>query len=225
VAQGQQPARPERHPGALAESGPGPEPGSESRRARKKARTRREIYQAAMRLFAESGFDGVTVEAICAAADVARATFFHHFPSKAALLLEFNRRLAAELDAKLGSASDDAAGDFLALCALLAERWLEQADVLGPMLRELLVQPDGVRRQAGEKDLADLIARLVRRGQAQGVFRTHLAPELAAVVFLSASTSLAAGALRSEPPLSAEAIRDQFAELMLHGLLASGGGD
>ena len=62
--------------------------------ARKKARTRTELFRAGMELFEAHGFDAVTVEQICQAADVARGTFFLHFPTKSALLLEWNRQLA-----------------------------------------------------------------------------------------------------------------------------------
>ena len=52
-----------------------------------------------MELFAVRGFEAVTIEAICEAADVARATFFLHFPTKASLLHEWNCQVAAEFSA------------------------------------------------------------------------------------------------------------------------------
>ena len=82
----------------MATSEPLPSP---TRRDRKKERTRREIYEAAMRLFARSGFGAVTIAEICEAADVGRGTFFLHFPSKAALLYEFNQRVAEDFRASL----------------------------------------------------------------------------------------------------------------------------
>jgi AcrR family transcriptional regulator len=52
------------------------------RRARRKARTRVEIRTAAQQLFAERGFDAVTIADVAAAADVAVQTVFNHFASK-----------------------------------------------------------------------------------------------------------------------------------------------
>jgi len=52
------------------------------RRARKRLETRRNISYAATGLFAEKGFDNVTIDEIASAADVGRMTVFNHFPRK-----------------------------------------------------------------------------------------------------------------------------------------------
>ncbi|MFW3172558.1 TetR/AcrR family transcriptional regulator [Geodermatophilus sp. CPCC 206100] len=52
------------------------------RRARKKAQTRALIRQTAQELFAERGFEAVTIADIAEAADVAVQTVFNHFPTK-----------------------------------------------------------------------------------------------------------------------------------------------
>lgn len=54
----------------------------EGLRERKKQRTRLALIEAGIRLFDEHGFEATTVADICAAADVAPATFYKHFPTK-----------------------------------------------------------------------------------------------------------------------------------------------
>ncbi|MFI2641884.1 TetR/AcrR family transcriptional regulator [Streptomyces sp. NPDC018610] len=56
-------------------------------RARKKARTRDAIADAAISLFLAHGFDQVAVSDIAAAAEVSKPTLFRYFPTKEDLLL------------------------------------------------------------------------------------------------------------------------------------------
>lgn len=56
-----------------------------TRRERKKEETKERIFQAAFGLFRKQGFEATTVEEICAAADVAKGTFFNYFPRKEAV--------------------------------------------------------------------------------------------------------------------------------------------
>jgi AcrR family transcriptional regulator len=69
--------------------------GTDSRRERKKRALRARIYEAATHLFIEKGYEETTIDEITDAADVGRATFFNHYPSKEAILHEIAREAIA----------------------------------------------------------------------------------------------------------------------------------
>ena len=198
---------------------PTPEP---SRRARKKERTRREIYDAAMALFERHGFDAVTVEAICDAADVARATFFLHFPAKAALLYELSDRVAEEFARLPPDPARSAADELCALVDRMIGRLVSHAGVLGAMVREFFSHPEAIQAaHARGRGFPDRIEAIVRRGQARGEFRRGVDPRLASAVVLSTAGAILSGHVFAEGELPVEAIRAQFFEVIFGGLLAT----
>lgn len=62
------------------------------RRSRQRERTRNRVYDCAIALFVERGYDGTTMDDIAERADVARATVFNHFPRKVEFLNEWGHR-------------------------------------------------------------------------------------------------------------------------------------
>ena len=76
-------------------------------RERRWARTADSIERTALRLFAERGFDGVTVEDIAYAAEISARTFFRYFPTKDMVLLRDQHRRVDHLHAALAAQPAD----------------------------------------------------------------------------------------------------------------------
>src|SRR6476659_7648166 len=61
------------------------------RRRERADQTRERLFAAAIALFTKQGYQATSVERICVEAGVAKGTFFVHFDSKAAVLVEVVR--------------------------------------------------------------------------------------------------------------------------------------
>jgi len=68
-----------------------------SRTERRVARTKAAIEDAFVQLVLERGYDRVAVEDIADRADLARATFYAHYPNKEAVLFSVSNRLVEDL--------------------------------------------------------------------------------------------------------------------------------
>lgn len=78
---------------------------AQDHRARQYATTHRRIYDAAMELFAERGYEEVPIAVIATAAGVSVQTFYAHYPGKDELLMALPDH--AELSALLASVPND----------------------------------------------------------------------------------------------------------------------
>ena len=113
---------------------------------RESARTR--ILDAAYELFSRHGIRGVGIDRIIAEADVAKATLYHHFPSKEDLALAFlelreqrwtHDWLKAEVERLAGIPQDRAIAVFDAL-----DEWFQRSDFEGCSFINTLLESDDV---------------------------------------------------------------------------------
>lgn len=189
------------------------------RRARQKAATRRAIYEAAMALFLERGYDAVTVEEVCRAADVAKGTFFLHFPTKDALLAEYGREATGELHARLARHRGSAAAALRLALRALAERAERHPEIVRLTVRETMARPAAMAESTDQvRNLGALIAGIVRRGRAAGELRKGVVPEVAAAVLVGSYFAIVnAWATGGEAFDLGDAV-DQSLKIVLHGL-------
>ena len=112
------------------------------RRERKKRQTRLTMRSAALRLVAEHGLEGVTVEAIAEAADVSTRTFFNYFPNKEEAVIGLEAEGLSEVVAQFAARPADEEPLF-SLHAVLRDIAAQMVDA-----RELLL----LRRQVVEQN-------------------------------------------------------------------------
>ena len=200
-------------------------PLDESRRHRKKQRTRREIYDAAMALFAERGFDEVTLTQICDSADISRATFFLHFRNKAALLFEFERRVVEDFTAGLSDPRGTAHDEIRALTEYIDEQLAASARIMGAMVREFLLTPVVITDSPTESDsLLALVEGIIARGQRDGEFALGVAPNLAAASYLLTAAAIIRIQLAGESGIPIHDECRQLLQMTFSGLGVSGDG-
>ncbi len=120
-----------------------------TRRERKKLETRQALERAALRLFAEQGYEQTTVEDIAEAADVAVRTFFRYFSSKQDVLFgdvvtDRVSRLRSELAAR--PRSETPIESIIAVMALLDVGSAEEEEQILARMDLMRQQPAMVTR-------------------------------------------------------------------------------
>jgi AcrR family transcriptional regulator len=154
-----------------------------SRLGRRKQETRARILEAAVELFGEVGFEATKVADVCERADVARQTFFNHFPTKGDLLTELYREGVGFVSATLDAACERGATTRDRI-ALFFGGIVESAVEVGPSSREMVGQilhanPEPGRVMEAQR-FADIFLTLVQRGLAAGDVTRRHAPEVLA---------------------------------------------
>ena len=157
---------------------------------------RRQILEAAVRVFARSGYHTSRVGDIAEEAGVAHGLLYHYFESKEALLdAVFRETWTDLLEAIQGvEASDGQAREQLRqVAAIMLRSWRRTPDLVRVLVQEIARSPDLHKRFDELGEAFDAIERIVARGQADGSFRADLDPRLASWIFYGALEEILTG--------------------------------
>lgn len=133
-------------------------------RQRRKLDTTRLIHEAAVALARENGLEGVTIEAICNAANISRRTFFNYFPFKEAAFVFPPPVLAPDAASRFVAANGDLMSDLIDLMVAQAVE-MSKGPWGGSLIREIAMAHPQVlpfqmaEFQKYEVELAKLILR------------------------------------------------------------------
>lgn len=156
--------------------------GSSGQRGRKKRETAHRIFTSAIDLMQKDGFDSVSIEQICKRAGIARATFFQHFASKAALLSVLSDVVCTKLDEEL-TPHDLSSTERLYVVAAHLECLIERLGSVGPdMLAAFSLEPGSrFHFEQPATGITQRIKVIVETGQLDGVFSKRWRPEDVAI--------------------------------------------
>ncbi|MCX7627948.1 MAG: TetR/AcrR family transcriptional regulator [Methylophilaceae bacterium] len=195
--------------------------------------TARRILAAAEALFAEQGFDAVSMSAIAERAGVSKANIFHHFNSKNALYLAVLNHVCEESRARV-DLLEQAQGSFrerLTQYAAAHLRGLLEHDQLTRLiLRDVLEHGPERGKVLAEQVFGRNFAKLVdiiRSGQSRGELRPDIDPAMVAVMMIAANLYFfqAKDILRHFADVDfaddPQRYSTKLLDLMLHGILPS----
>jgi TetR/AcrR family transcriptional regulator, fatty acid metabolism regulator protein len=157
---------------------------------------RRDLLEAAVRVFARKGYHTCRVGDIAEEAGVAHGLLYHYFSSKEEVLETIFRETWAELlDAvhAVEESGEPAREQLRQVAAILLRSWRRQPDLVRVLVREIARSPELQRRFDRVDEGFAAIARIVERGQAEGELRADVEPRLASFVFYGAIDELLTG--------------------------------
>ncbi len=198
-----------------------------------RSETAERILLAAADLFAERGYEAVSMNDIARQAGASKANVFHHYTSKNDLYLAVVRRACTHSRERLtglGSPQGTLSERFNTFARGMLGDMLEQAQVTRIILRELLLDGEQRGPELAERVFGDNFAALVavlKEGQKQGVLRHDLDPAMVATLLIGANVFFfeARDVLRHFRDVSfadkPESYSRMLADILLKGILAA----
>jgi TetR/AcrR family transcriptional regulator, fatty acid metabolism regulator protein len=181
-----------------------------SSRAAAAADKRRQILDAAIRVFATRGFHACRVSDVADDAGVAYGLVYHYFGSKEEILNTlFSERWQIMLDAiaEIDRQQEIPARDKLYLVAsFIIDSYRHEPDLMKVIIVEVTRAANSFGREhlAKIREAYDMIGQIVEGAQREGVFKQEISSDFAALMFYGAIEQLLSGWIFDVIPQSEE---------------------
>ena len=192
------------------------------------------ILEAAETLFAQKGFDAVSMSAIARLANTSKPNIYHHFKNKNDLYLAVMKTAVRRSSALLDTL-EHAPGTFKQHLAEFAsgqlENLLTHKRSTQLMLRETLSEGSQYGREITQMAMGEVFSRLVamvQQGQQENEFRQNIDPMLAAFMIISANMFFfqASPTMQNIPEVEfiddTSAYSENVMDILLNGMLQKG---
>jgi AcrR family transcriptional regulator len=192
-----------------------------TRRERKKRETREKIFNAAIKLFKEHGFDATTIDMISEEADVARGTIFLHFTSKEAILAHWGYERLQEIEERR---EEWDYGDSCKQRVLRIYKILNEVNIQNYDFIKVLIESSMKHRKVLESEknvyfeLRELFADLIEEAQEKGRLKAKFNPLVAANMLENIYYNALYDWVRSEGAWPLEEIMEEKVSIVFEGL-------
>ncbi len=143
---------------------------------------RERLYEAALGLFRDQGYEATTVDQITKQANLAKGTFFNYFPTKDAVLRYLGSREIGRIGAAMMSNGHDATsiGKLKQLMAALANSLERDRGLVSMVFRQGISVGELLAGDAGGFSVQPMAALLLRQAQRVGEVNPDLDPDMLA---------------------------------------------
>ena len=170
---------------------------------------RKLILDAAVRVFARSGYHGSRVGDIAEEAGVAHGLLYHYFSSKEQVLQTIFRENWGELLERFRAVeeADEPAGEKLeGIAKILLRTWRNDPDLVTVMVREVARSPQLQAQVEEVREAFTIVQRVIEQGQADGTFRRDVDARLASWVVYGGLEEVLTGWVLGQLPDGDEAV-------------------
>jgi AcrR family transcriptional regulator len=198
-------------------------PSPSTRRGRRILRQRKEIMDAAARLFALNGYAATTTKDIAAAADIGESTLYGYFPGKRDVLLAIFSQQAGEIDAFLAQIGALSGRDsFVEFGEAMIARIMDNAVTMRALIAEAWVSDEILNRYVIERlrHVNALLEKFVAERIAAGAFRPFdpaTGARILTATFLSALLPALRGVEPPPTPAQRRVLAENVIDLLLYG--------